>query len=77
MLVNSNIDQAIIATQTVGVKDSIGGVHFSMDNGLQRDFRSVWDNSCVHAATALEQSEHDCFSPSSVTYFAANALRPD
>ena len=76
MLVNSNIDQAIVATPTVGVNDAVG-VHFATDNGLQRGFRGVWNDFCVYAATALEQSEHDCFSPSPATSFAANALRPE
>jgi hypothetical protein len=73
VLFNSYIDQTIVATPSVGVNDVFGG-NFAEDKSLQHGFTDVWDDLCVHAATALEQFKYDCFSPSSATSFAANAL---
>jgi len=51
ILVNPNIDQAIVSTLSVNTNDAVG-VHFVTDNGLRRGLRCVWDDFCVSAITA-------------------------
>ncbi len=73
VLINTNVNQAVIASPSIGVNDAVG-VHFPSDDGLQRRFGSVWNNFCVNTDPSFEKTKNDSLSTSPSASFASDSF---
>ena len=76
MLVEAQIDQAIIAAPAVGM-DHAFHCGLAADNGLQRGFSGIRDDLGVDAAVAFQQTEHDGFAGCAAPAFATDPARAE
>ena len=74
MLVETDIDQAIIATPAVGMDDRTQ-VDFAPDHRLERGFGAIGDDFGVDLALAFEDTEDDGFAGSAAPAFAPDPVR--
>ena len=76
VLVKTNVDQAIVASPTIGV-DHRAGLHMAADNALQRGFGAVRHDLGIDLAVSLQQPEHDGLAVSAATALATDSMRPE
>jgi hypothetical protein len=69
----SDVHQALIASPTVTVDDSIDRT--TPNNLLQRGFSRIWDDFCVNPAIPLEDTEDDGFRSSTMSALPPNSPR--
>ena len=73
VLINTNVNQAVIASPSIGVNDAVG-VHFPSDDGLQRRFGSVWNNFRVNTDPSFEKTKNDSLSTSPSASFTSDSF---
>lgn len=73
VLVQTPINQPIVASPAIGVDDAIG-VNFATDDGLQRGFGGIWDDFGINAVATFEQAKDDGFATRTTPTPAPDAL---
>ena len=73
VLINTDVNQAVIASPSIGVNDAVG-VHFPSDEGLQRRFGSVWKNFRVNTDPSFEKTKNNSLSTSPSASFASGSF---
>ena len=73
MLIKADIDQSIITTPSIRMDHGIWR-YMSADNGLQRCFRTIRNNLCIHFALALKHTKDNCFAISATASFTSKTL---
>ena len=73
VLVQTQINQPIVASPAVGMDDAVG-VYFPSNNGLQRGFGCIGDDLGVNAVAAFEQTKDDGFAACTASTFTPNTL---
>ncbi len=76
MLTITHIDQAIIASPSIGIDDAIQG-DLPTNNRLQRGFPAIWDEFGVDLPIALENAKDNGFAVCPSSSFPFNAARPE
>ena len=72
VLLQTEIDQAVIARPAIGVNDAVG-IDLAADDGLQRGLASIRHDLGIDVIASFEQAKDDGFAASAAPALAANA----
>lgn len=73
VLVQTQVNQSIVASPAIGVNDAIG-VNFAADDGLQRGLGGIGNDLGVDTVAAFEQAKDDGFATRTTPTLAPDAL---
>ena len=73
LLINTDVNQTVIASSSIGVNDAVG-VHFPSNYEVQRWFGSVWNNFRVNTEPSFEKAKNDSLSTSPSASFVSDSF---
>jgi len=74
MLVESQVDQAVIPSPSVGVDEALG-IGLAPDHRLENCLARIGDDFRIHPIAALQKSENDRFSTGTPAPFSPDPMR--
>jgi len=75
MLVEADIDQAIVPTPAIRMDDR-GGIDVAPDNALERSFGAIGNDLGIDLSLPFQQTKHNGFAVSTTPSFASYPMRP-